>query len=151
MCDWSINPCCLSTFLVKKQLVSAALQHSDLSEATVWQRVAVIQSIGHREPPSSSSSYLPSSLRRSSTRRRTMKQDLPLSLLSRGRGQFVSSNGHEGRRDGRLDVCFTPQVSTKAVPPIRSVSLSRKTFTKKKKKKNWIIPQWENVFYYISK
>lgn len=65
-------------------------------------------------------------LRRSSTRRRTMKQDLSLSLLSRGRGRFVSSTGHEGRQDGRLDVCFTPQVSTKAVSHTAVVLLSWK-------------------------
>ncbi|XP_070693664.1 uncharacterized protein KIAA2012 homolog [Pempheris klunzingeri] len=36
-------------------------------------------------------------------------QDLSLSLLSRGCGRFISSNGNTGRHDGRLDVCFTPQ------------------------------------------
>lgn len=37
-----------------------------------------------------------------------MKQDLSLSLLSRG--HFVSSSGNGGGQDGGLDVCFTPQV-----------------------------------------
>ncbi|KAK5890073.1 hypothetical protein CesoFtcFv8_013640 [Champsocephalus esox] len=36
-------------------------------------------------------------------------KDLSLSLLSRGCGRLVSSNGNTGRHDGRLDVCFTPQ------------------------------------------
>ncbi|XP_074513640.1 uncharacterized protein KIAA2012 homolog isoform X1 [Sebastes fasciatus] len=36
-------------------------------------------------------------------------KDLPLSLLSRGCGRFVSSNRNTGREDGRLDVCFTPE------------------------------------------
>ncbi|XP_031729885.1 uncharacterized protein KIAA2012 homolog isoform X2 [Anarrhichthys ocellatus] len=36
-------------------------------------------------------------------------KDLPLSLLSRGCGRFVSHKGNTGRHDGRLDVCFTPQ------------------------------------------
>ncbi|XP_034417627.1 uncharacterized protein KIAA2012 homolog [Cyclopterus lumpus] len=36
-------------------------------------------------------------------------KDLPLSLLSRGCGRFVSSKGNTGGHDGRLDVCFTPQ------------------------------------------
>lgn len=66
-------------------------------------------------------------LRRPSQRRRTMKQDLSLSLLSRGCGQFVSSDRHEGGEDGRLDVCFTPQVSTTAASPISVASPSCKT------------------------
>ncbi|XP_056284716.1 LOW QUALITY PROTEIN: uncharacterized protein KIAA2012 homolog [Pseudoliparis swirei] len=36
-------------------------------------------------------------------------KDLALSLLSRGCGRFVSSNGNTGGHGGRLDVCFTPQ------------------------------------------
>ncbi|XP_033984831.1 uncharacterized protein KIAA2012 [Trematomus bernacchii] len=36
-------------------------------------------------------------------------KDFSLSLLSRGCGRLVSSNGNTGRHDGRLDVCFTPQ------------------------------------------
>ncbi|XP_045910523.1 uncharacterized protein KIAA2012 homolog [Micropterus dolomieu] len=36
-------------------------------------------------------------------------KDLSLSLLSRGCGRFVSSNGNTGGHDGRLDVCFTPE------------------------------------------
>lgn len=35
-------------------------------------------------------------------------KDLPLSLLSRGCGQFIPSDGN---KNGRLDVCFTPEVS----------------------------------------
>ncbi|KAI4805265.1 hypothetical protein KUCAC02_009890 [Chaenocephalus aceratus] len=38
-----------------------------------------------------------------------MMKDLSLSLLSRGCGRLVSSNGNTGRHNGRLDVCFTPQ------------------------------------------
>lgn len=56
-----------------------------------------------------------------------MKQDLSLSLLSRGCGQFVSSDRHEGGEDGRLDVCFTPQVLTTAASPISVASPSCKT------------------------
>lgn len=56
-----------------------------------------------------------------------MKQDLSLSLLSRGCGQFVSSDRHEGGEDGRLDVCFTPQVWTTAASPISVASPSCKT------------------------
>lgn len=41
-------------------------------------------------------------------------KDLSLSFLSRGCGRFVSSNKNAGGRDGRLDVCFTPQVLTAA-------------------------------------
>ncbi|XP_069009709.1 uncharacterized protein KIAA2012 homolog [Embiotoca jacksoni] len=36
-------------------------------------------------------------------------KDMSLSLLSRGWGRLVSSGRDTGRRDGRLDVCFTPQ------------------------------------------
>ncbi|KAG7501606.1 hypothetical protein JOB18_003471 [Solea senegalensis] len=36
-------------------------------------------------------------------------KELTLSLLSRGCGQFVSSEGNTGGHVGRLDVCFTPQ------------------------------------------
>ncbi|GAA6219138.1 uncharacterized protein LOC108872809 [Lates japonicus] len=36
-------------------------------------------------------------------------KDLSLSLLSRGCGRLVSSNKNNGRHNGRLDVCFTPQ------------------------------------------
>ncbi|XP_062420861.1 uncharacterized protein KIAA2012 homolog [Pungitius pungitius] len=36
-------------------------------------------------------------------------KDLHLSRLSRGCGRFVASKGSEGRRGGRVDVCFTPQ------------------------------------------
>ncbi|XP_055360844.1 uncharacterized protein KIAA2012 homolog [Betta splendens] len=35
--------------------------------------------------------------------------DLPLSLLSRGCGRLVAPSGGSGGRDGRLDVCLTPQ------------------------------------------
>lgn len=38
-------------------------------------------------------------------------KDLSLSVLSRGCGRFVSSQ-NAGKHDGRLDVCFTPQVLT---------------------------------------
>lgn len=44
--------------------------------------------------------------------RNDIMKDLSLSLLSRGCGRFVSSNRNTGRHDGRLDVCFTPQVLT---------------------------------------
>lgn len=40
----------------------------------------------------------------------SVMKDLSLSFLSRGCGRFVSSNKNAGGRDGRLDVCFTPQV-----------------------------------------
>lgn len=38
--------------------------------------------------------------------------DPALSLLSRGCGRFVSSNRDSYGLDGRLEVCFTPQVET---------------------------------------
>lgn len=44
--------------------------------------------------------------------RRDNMKDLSLSVLSRGCGRFVSSSQNPGRHDGRLDVCFTPQVLT---------------------------------------
>lgn len=44
----------------------------------------------------------------------SVMKDLSLSFLSRGCGRFVSSSKNSGGRDGRLDVCFTPQVLSAA-------------------------------------
>lgn len=58
---------------------------------------------------------MPNGLKADPAGRHDIMKDLSLSLLSRGCGRFVSSSGNVGRNDGRLDVCFTPQVLSKAV------------------------------------